>query len=306
MNEGMSFPGGAVVKSPPAMQETQETWVRSLGWEGPLEEGIAAHSRILAWEIPRTEEPGRLQPTGPRSFARSEHSTTGRAQAQGVARLAPQMPAEGWVAPWMPAEGTGGTADAGGGAGPGKSAWGKRAGQHGCWRNQEAPEPGTQGPEVRRKAGRWAQDRRAFCQESGRQAALGSLSSSSPYPARHTGCPSLLQRASSSRATVAPRGYSSSLETANWAGRSPWGACARRLDSPRAQPPALPGRQGDPSSPGPGAPGRVAGHPGQCPCPQCGDCGGGAPGVEPSAVGPQVSPLSGAAQRSCFSLLTGR
>ena len=65
MNEGMSFPGGAVVKSPPAMQETQETWVRSLGWEGPLEEGIAAHSRILAWEIPWTEEPGGLQSIEP-------------------------------------------------------------------------------------------------------------------------------------------------------------------------------------------------------------------------------------------------
>ena len=46
------------VKNPPAMQET---WVRSLGWEDPLEEGMATHSSILAWEIPWTEEPGRLQ-----------------------------------------------------------------------------------------------------------------------------------------------------------------------------------------------------------------------------------------------------
>ena len=38
-----------VVKNPPAMQET---WVRSLGWEDPLEKGMAPHSRILAWEIP--------------------------------------------------------------------------------------------------------------------------------------------------------------------------------------------------------------------------------------------------------------
>ena len=49
------------VKNPPAMQELQETGVRSLGREGPLEEGMAAHSSILAWRIPWTEEPGRLQ-----------------------------------------------------------------------------------------------------------------------------------------------------------------------------------------------------------------------------------------------------
>ena len=38
-----------MVKNPPAMQET---WVRSLGWEDPLEEGIVTHSSILAWTIP--------------------------------------------------------------------------------------------------------------------------------------------------------------------------------------------------------------------------------------------------------------
>ena len=42
----------------------QETHVRSLGQEDPLEEGIASHSSILAWEIPWTEEPGRLQSVG--------------------------------------------------------------------------------------------------------------------------------------------------------------------------------------------------------------------------------------------------
>ena len=41
-----------VVKNPPAMQETQ---IQSLGWEDPLEEGMATHSSILAWKIPRTE-----------------------------------------------------------------------------------------------------------------------------------------------------------------------------------------------------------------------------------------------------------
>ena len=39
-----------MVKNPPAMQKTQETWVQSLGWEGPLEEGMATHSSILAWK----------------------------------------------------------------------------------------------------------------------------------------------------------------------------------------------------------------------------------------------------------------
>ena len=46
------------------MQETQETWVRSLGREDPLEEGMAIHSSILAWEIPWTDEPGGLPPIG--------------------------------------------------------------------------------------------------------------------------------------------------------------------------------------------------------------------------------------------------
>ena len=39
-------------------------WVQSLGWEDPLEEGMAAHSSILAWRIPWTEEPGGLQSMG--------------------------------------------------------------------------------------------------------------------------------------------------------------------------------------------------------------------------------------------------
>ena len=47
-----------MVKNLPAMQETQ---VRSLGWEDALEKGMATHSSILAWKIPWTEEPGRLQ-----------------------------------------------------------------------------------------------------------------------------------------------------------------------------------------------------------------------------------------------------
>ena len=46
------------------MQETQEMQVRSLGREDPLEEGMATHSKILAWRNPWTEEPGRLQSIG--------------------------------------------------------------------------------------------------------------------------------------------------------------------------------------------------------------------------------------------------
>ena len=46
------------------MQETQETWVPSLGWDDLLQEGMATHSSILAWRIPWTEEPGGLQSTG--------------------------------------------------------------------------------------------------------------------------------------------------------------------------------------------------------------------------------------------------
>ena len=42
----------------------QVTWVRSLGWEDPLETGMATHSSILAWEIPWTEAPGGLQSMG--------------------------------------------------------------------------------------------------------------------------------------------------------------------------------------------------------------------------------------------------
>ena len=54
----MNFSGGSAVNNPPAMQGTQ---IRSLGQEGPLEEEMATHSSILAWRIPWTEQPGRLQ-----------------------------------------------------------------------------------------------------------------------------------------------------------------------------------------------------------------------------------------------------
>ena len=57
MSDSKDFPGGSVVKNPPAKQET---WVQSLEKEDPLEEEMATLSSIPAWEIPWTEEPGEL------------------------------------------------------------------------------------------------------------------------------------------------------------------------------------------------------------------------------------------------------
>ena len=54
----VGFPSGSAVKNAPAVQET---WVQFLGWDDLLEEGLATHSSIIAWEIPWTEEPGELQ-----------------------------------------------------------------------------------------------------------------------------------------------------------------------------------------------------------------------------------------------------
>ena len=52
------------VNNPPALQETQKTWVWSLGWEDPLEEDMATNSSILAWRIPWTDWSGGLQSKG--------------------------------------------------------------------------------------------------------------------------------------------------------------------------------------------------------------------------------------------------
>ena len=72
----MGFPSGSVVKNLPAVQETQETQVWSLGREEPLEEKMATHSNILAWKIPWTEEPGRLQSMGSRELDTAERLNT--------------------------------------------------------------------------------------------------------------------------------------------------------------------------------------------------------------------------------------
>ena len=57
----VGFPGGSMIKNPLPMQETQ-FWF--LGWEDPLDKEMAIHSVIIAWEIPWTEEPGRLHSMG--------------------------------------------------------------------------------------------------------------------------------------------------------------------------------------------------------------------------------------------------
>ena len=64
-----------MVKDLPAMQET---WVRSLGLEDPLEKKMATHPRILVWEIPWTEEPGGLQSMGSQRVIRDSASDTTR------------------------------------------------------------------------------------------------------------------------------------------------------------------------------------------------------------------------------------
>ena len=64
------------VKNPPAKQKTQEMRVQSLDGDGPLEEGMATHSSVLAWRIPWTEEPGGLQSTGSQRVGTTEHMET--------------------------------------------------------------------------------------------------------------------------------------------------------------------------------------------------------------------------------------
>ena len=60
----MGFPGGAVVRNPPANAERQKMQVRTPSQEDPLQEEMATHSSTLAWRIPWTEEPGGLHSMG--------------------------------------------------------------------------------------------------------------------------------------------------------------------------------------------------------------------------------------------------
>ena len=63
-------------KNLPAVQKSQETWVRSLDEEDPLEEGMATHSSILAWRLPWTEEPGGYSPRGLKNRTRLKGQST--------------------------------------------------------------------------------------------------------------------------------------------------------------------------------------------------------------------------------------
>ena len=85
-----------MVKNQPAMQET---WVRSLGWEDPLEEGMVTYSSILAWRSPWTEEPDGLQSTGPQRLR--DHSSPTRDWTRGSESESPHPSTArefpGWV-----------------------------------------------------------------------------------------------------------------------------------------------------------------------------------------------------------------
>ena len=72
------------VKNPPAMQETQQMWVRSIGQEDPPEEEMATHSSILAQKIPWTGESDRLQSKGSQRVGHDFEQTQGRTGNTGV------------------------------------------------------------------------------------------------------------------------------------------------------------------------------------------------------------------------------
>ena len=75
-------PEGSVVKNlPTTARNTRDVdWI--LGWEDPLEKGMATHSSILAWEVPRTEEPGRLWSIGLQESDMTNHTLSQNKQIQ--------------------------------------------------------------------------------------------------------------------------------------------------------------------------------------------------------------------------------
>ena len=75
-----SFPGGSNDNLP----ARPETWVQSLGWKDPLEKGMAVYSSVPAWEIPWTEEPGRLQSLGLQKSQMLRHELETKQQQQQV------------------------------------------------------------------------------------------------------------------------------------------------------------------------------------------------------------------------------
>ena len=78
------FSSGSVVKNLPAKAGDV---AQSLGWEDPLEKEMATHSSILAWKIPWTEEPGRLQPMGlQKSRTQLSNQTTTAKHESGISK----------------------------------------------------------------------------------------------------------------------------------------------------------------------------------------------------------------------------
>ena len=65
--EVLGFPGGSGVKNLPAIQETQEMQIQSLGWENPQKEEMAAHSSILAWKFHGQRSQAGYSPQGLKS-----------------------------------------------------------------------------------------------------------------------------------------------------------------------------------------------------------------------------------------------
>ena len=63
----LQYSSASLVAQTVNLPTMRETWVQSLSWEDALEEGMAIHSSILAWRIPRTEVPSRLQSMGSRT-----------------------------------------------------------------------------------------------------------------------------------------------------------------------------------------------------------------------------------------------
>ena len=96
-----SFTGGSAVKNLPAVQEPQETRIWFLGQEDPLAKCVATHSRILAWIIPWTEEPDRLQSIGSQRVGHDWSDLA--AAAANFRRAAPYHECE-WKSsgPWSP------------------------------------------------------------------------------------------------------------------------------------------------------------------------------------------------------------
>ena len=84
-------------KKLPAMQEN---WVKSLGWEDPLQKGMATHSSILAWRFPWTEEPGRLQSMGLQESDTTETLTLQQMRRQGFVVQEVDSEPRIWIISW--------------------------------------------------------------------------------------------------------------------------------------------------------------------------------------------------------------